>query len=465
MAVMTRAIFVDDTDPNIEYGDGWILESFSRTTPGSNGTLFISPPIYGSLHVPVTPQAANLPYTFNGTEVAAYFMNAGNTNSASFGCTIDGLDALVAHADYDRLTCRNRNSLADGTHQIIMRVTPSDFDSGNPISFDYLIYMPSDNETSGDVLYTAGDPAIKLSRPQGNGSITGYNPIVFDFDFNGYSMSLYGVFGNISSASASNVASYSIDGQSPLIFTPSDDTIKGITQLIVQTSRYPLGQHHFHLDFDSRASLNITQIIVQNTTITLRDGNVDPFPTPVSASQSQSFLPVSSLPALPNMPNVQTEETKAIPRGIMIGGITGGALIILILIITLRIIFVIRRRRKVSSQDSSNLVRPFHTPTIFTLPSKNNKSSISREQLGSGASSDPNPDDAGAPRQTHRIRIHVDGGNAIDQPDMDAETIDLPPMYNTILGILVETEPTGTVGNPSALTPDALTEEGVTLEK
>ena len=68
-------IFVDDSDPEIEYGLGWTQEFFDVT----NSTEFPSFPFYGTAHlVDNAFPSANFSYTFNGQVVPKASMEGCN---------------------------------------------------------------------------------------------------------------------------------------------------------------------------------------------------------------------------------------------------------------------------------------------------------------------------------------------------------------------------------------------------
>ena len=163
----------------------------------------------------------------------------------------------------------------------------------------------------------------------------------------GSSVSLYGDFYLDGSQNAS-FGSYTIDGEGPMNFTLPNIATRASPQvwdqLLFQTSQYPHGQHHFHLDFFGTANsvpFALTSIIVQNSTL----------PVPVPSLTASSLAPhaATSTPS-------RFQNHKVTHPGTIIGVVT--AAIILALLTILSLLIARRRRRR-------QLAHPFTQPRIF----------------------------------------------------------------------------------------------------
>lgn len=186
----------------------------------------------------------------------------------------------------------------------------------------------------------------------------------------GYSVAVYGSF--FDDWTTPSPASYSMDGNTPVNFTitnPAIDVAQEIQAAVVlQTPRYSLGQHHFHIDFWGNVWPNPIEntatfpgyIIVQN--MTSPPVLPDPFPAIPSPSPSMTTLP-STVPGTSVLP--ATAHFSRVSLGPIIGGVTGGVITLVFMFLTW--FFYRRRRLQVStlfggmdnSNSSNTVVEPF----------------------------------------------------------------------------------------------------------
>ncbi|KAF9560826.1 hypothetical protein CPC08DRAFT_707846 [Agrocybe pediades] len=317
-------VFVDDTDPDISYGNGtWSTSYVDASLQPSWGTS----PMYGTLHVlePNPTSPAQMVYEYNGTDVAAHLRVDGGLSVDAF-CTLDG-KPLFPQKNHSRFICGTIGAVAEGKHQLLI-VFPSD----QNVLFDYLEYSTSTPEASAmDIIYDSFTP---LSKPGD----------ALDFSFLGHSIGVYVSWDEgLSDVNPSNLM-YTIDNGPPQYFTvqnpinyinPLDEP-----QILLQTSQYPLEEHNFHLEFlppaaDNQTVLNIHSIIVQNSETHLGT-NLTAFPANQASPTS-----VGSLSGPTNQP---------VNIGAIIGGVLGALAAISLLFLVL---FVISRRRRARARKTA----------------------------------------------------------------------------------------------------------------
>lgn len=206
--------------------------------------------------------------------------------------------------------------------------------------------------------------------------------------------------------------------------------------LLVQTPCFPLGEHHFHLDFwgnQSTVPLNVQEIIVQN--VTTPHVLLDPFP-PSLPFTVPSPSTVSSPSTIPSPSTVPTTTNIRPSNHIspIIGGVISGATVLIIL----AFLFIYQRRRSTSLQKRDNLPSPFDLDLITPFP----HSQSPRKTPGTGHQGHIDSDVAETRNvesnlvtliRQHRFQVHEDSGEQITQPaDESSVVVDLPPTYNAI---------------------------------
>ena len=166
----------------------------------------------------------------------------------------------------------------------------------------------------------------------------------------GTSVSLYGDF-YLKGSQTASFGSYAIDGEGPVNFTISNIATSSSSQvwdqLLFQTSQYPHGQHHFHLDFFGTANsvpLALTSIIVQNSSL--------PEPVPSLMASSLMLHAATSTPSRFN-------NHEVTHLGAIIGVVAAAIILALLAILSL---FIARRRRR---RQFTSLAHPFTQPRIF----------------------------------------------------------------------------------------------------
>lgn len=217
-----------------------------------------------------------------------------------------------------------------------------------------------------------------------------------------------------------------MDDQAPINFiinnTATLTSGSTTTDLVLQTPRYPLGQHHFHFDFlgtNDTVPFNFTQIIVQNSTSHV---NLDSFPS-ISTTGTMALASSSS--------SIRSQSPKAGHLGLAVG-VIAGAVVTLVLILCI----FFRRRRKRSqvaveeSNDSELAIQPFILPRIFQIGRAKERGG--EEQLQGGGRLKPGRSVPLASRPTPRVIMHVDSEDQPNEPsDMQTEIVELPPAYRS----------------------------------
>lgn len=182
-----------------------------------------------------------------------------------------------------------------------------------------------------------------------------------------------------------------------------------VSTILIQTPRYSLGQHYFHLDFlgnYSTVPLHVQYIIVQN--ITTPHVSLDPFP-------SNLYLTAAST-----------------HRGAIIWGATATVAALTLISLSLLAFFISRRRRRRLSIDTK--VEPFHQRhstwqsrfrknLIYQRLSDSSVNELGRMGLGPVVINNQLP---------LRYRVHQDSNEPIAQPGGGTIIVDLPPIYSTI---------------------------------
>ncbi|PPQ76355.1 hypothetical protein CVT26_010180 [Gymnopilus dilepis] len=413
-----RRIFVDDNDPAIEYGPGWV---FQPLKPGDEALTFT--PLYDTLHA-FSPSyglpRSNFTFIYKGSDVTAFFEHGAGNESGLTACTVDGVQKVVAQIGTS-VQCTSGVPLADGTHTLFVEVNLE-------TTFDGIQYTPfTGNDAVGDVIYAPMDSELKR-QPSWNLSDP-MEPLPpggsFDLDFIGYSLSMYADFAyKFFELPPNSNLTYSIDNYPPQNFTisnPANSLDDSVFQFrVLQTPLYPMGLHHFHLVFrgtNETVPFLLNQIIVQNSTAhgTL---NIQPFPTTLSAASSQpTTSPVVSETQQPQgLSDVHTKSHVAMWIGISIG-------IIAILLLVTGILWYCRRKRRTSG-DHEDVVEVVVRPFAISDRRRN-----SIEKSARLFQSGPNQD-----HPVHRYHVlptHVPANDQREsQGESDSTVVTGPPSYH-----------------------------------
>ncbi|KAF8801637.1 hypothetical protein BYT27DRAFT_7341793 [Phlegmacium glaucopus] len=370
----TRWIIVDDVDPRIQYNGPWFSDQGSQDSRGDFGTPFRS-----TLHG--TQADASLSFTFHGTQVEVIgtldIRNNSGVLDPTWQCFIDNIrinvdatftDITFNNPQNQQVFCSNL-SLSDGPHIITVNATVQN----QTFWFDNIQYAPSasvplDQEI---ILVEYRDPQLQygpgwsyLLTPEpedaiGHGQSESVGGLAtLNFSFIGVSLSWYGflLIGNY----IHPVATYSIDGQTPINFEVQygEITKARFQQKFFEIAQLPAGPHTLNvLDYggNNTTPLSIHYLIIQNgtlpstTILPSTTASASPYVTPSATGSSVS--------------GTSTQRKSSTPVGAIIGGVVGG------LALTVFIIFgflLLRRRQKRAKAIVINsMPQPFnHTPPL-----------------------------------------------------------------------------------------------------
>ncbi|PPQ73633.1 LOW QUALITY PROTEIN: hypothetical protein CVT26_010624 [Gymnopilus dilepis] len=466
----SRMIFIDDTDPNIQYnGFDWHAQTYTT----SNATAFSSLPLYGTLHF-TQPLGSNtdITYSYQGTSFIAKFSS---TTLSQVTCTIDGQAQKISSLDtLGGGQCANAGTIQEGNHTLVIGLDGSDSSAGElSLFFDGLSYAPSEGTgtgtaQSGDVFITS-DPSLSLGPSVTTEWHWDFQFVVlvttrllsssFDIQYPmlmlptwhiesspGYSMSLNINYNSELSVIRTN-GSYTLDGQGPFNFTTADPLFASTApQLLVQTPHLELGQHKFHLDYwhdGETIPFSFYGITVQNTTSTVSSNLevVPPLPSSSTSSTSPLSSPAPSVPSTTDPPN-QHGPPNRIPA--LVGSIIGVVILTTILFTT----WIVLRRRRIRarrfsldlSEDDVGSVDPFHRRSLFSSnrPPKRVEARAERTPLGendpslTASESSVTVPVSSSPPPHIRVVVHEDSGREVEQPDSMTEIIELPPNYTSL---------------------------------
>ncbi|KAF8883657.1 hypothetical protein CPB84DRAFT_1850929 [Gymnopilus junonius] len=360
------------------------------------------------------------------------------TDQTKVTCTIDGQPQLVSSLDtLGGAQCTSNRTLHDGSHQLVIGLDGTGSgSSGLSLFFDGLMYAPSSSATTtGDVFITS-DPSLNL------GQTTEATEWHWDFDFIGYSMSLYINYNSELSVVRTN-GSYTIDGNGPYNFTTADPLFSSTApQLLVQTPRYDLGSHKFHLDYTHENEIipfSFYGIMVQNTTSTVDLGLqvVPPVPSSTPPASSTSTSPSGAATTTPTQSQSTATPTQyTLP--IIIGSVVGGVVLIALLLL---LFWFIRRRKRYGSlspmeddiDDINPVVHPFQRQSILNLNKAEEAEHGNNPNMSEVNISNSTSTSATRPHQV-RVVIHEDSGQQVAQPDEEPEeeVVELPPNYTSL---------------------------------
>jgi len=367
-------IIVDDVDTSIQYTGQW-----SEAPNGNQGdvVLFSGPPYRGTLHG--ANANASLAFAFNGTQIkvlgTADVLNTSGVLDPTWECFIDNISIgaspiLMSGLENNQVLCNN-DSLVDGPHVLTVNATPINFQT---FWFDDIQYVPSAsvpldqaaiiiNNTDPRLQY-AGPGWVPLSTSGPLSNVTAEPGSILTYNFIGVSLSWYGTIIRGDPV----LASYSIDGQTPIIFTFErlNDTNALVNysrnQLFFQTVQLTAGPHTLTVvsvgyptvdsTLPSMSYLALDYLIVQNGTLSS---------TTTSAS---SQVVTSSV-----TPTTTTSSTgkSSTPTGAIVGGVVGG--FSLVIFVLLGFLLLRRRHWRHAAQGNDPLSTP--TPLDCTLHPSN----------------------------------------------------------------------------------------------
>lgn len=409
--------------------------------------------------------------------ILAFF--ASDAPDAISSCTLDGQPIAIELIGLPpAVQCFTKQTIQYGTHNFVVTATPG---FPKPLAFDYIAYVPNEGNVSVtglDVGYGNQDPLIQM--PGGIGLNSTGDTVDFTFigectsiylmiprTFNiwlvipvvGYSLGIYGAF-SFQTSQIPSPASYSIDGNMPVNFIISNQATKIVPEIdstiLVQTPRYSLGQHHFHLEFrgnQTTVPLNLAQIIVQN--ITTPDIILDSFPpnlssnsiatnttsfsVPISITTTTSSKTTTSLSTTTSSSITTPPSTTTTPSsthhhlGLIIGTVTAGGILVL-----LTVLACFRRRRYLSTlffkrhNNSHTSVEPIQQ--YYNTDQSGPEEYSAHRNVGDSdipESRNDQPNLLGKRRL--RDRVFENNGEQPAAPD-DSIVVDHPPTYYTNTG-------------------------------
>ncbi|KDR73880.1 hypothetical protein GALMADRAFT_141650 [Galerina marginata CBS 339.88] len=445
--VPAATILVDDSNPNIQYGPGWVNSTSSLPEEDP------SYPMYGTLHE--TVNTSELKFTFAGSSVwACGQLPEGATPLVSsqpslWNCSVDDVRIETVHnGKFDdtlntALCCTLLGLDAQVQHEIHISTSGS---QERPILFDYLMYQTSIAVPAADLLFYAYDPMFNYSdgwERQNFSNFTTSEPSIttqaganFTFDFYGASFSNRATVINPGSIGSSvlwfgfynttfagyNPGKFSVlvdgdgateeQGLEPAIAQMLEDRTEGQSMLF-RTFALPRAQHVLTVSYEGSLAtvasskavpLSLTYLVVRNGTAN-PDMSVTPSPTVLTT-------PSVTLTTSPTQ-NATTTGTRKAHLAIAIGCSSTAVLVLLILGILYR-----RRRMKkgnrASVESTTSSIEPF------------------------------NHDPASVPANTHRKGQQL--SEVQEQPIFEPAGVEAPPSYDTephVHDSRLNTEPIG----------------------
>ncbi|PPR04482.1 hypothetical protein CVT26_002253 [Gymnopilus dilepis] len=415
-----RLVFLDDNHPIMEYSDGW---SLSVLTPAEEPQSFT--PFYDSLHVTTQSPSStryNVSFTFDAfaTLTLSRFTPPGTFVSAVFGsgtgtepdaikvCAVDGVLVPVYVAPMSgQIYCQTdpTQPLGAQEHQVEIEVIVPD--AGLAMAFDGVYYAPTAVQNAvGDVVYQANDTNIT----------SGTDGMTLDFDFTGYSLTMYASF-SFGEPTLSTILSYAIDDDPPqniTITNAADAVTKLVSKRVLQTAAYPsCGQHHLHLvsyGTNETVPFKLDQIIVQST---VPNVPLQTFPSASSATAATTGVS----PAQTSTQQTSLPSTKS-HIGTYDGIIIGCAIVVLIL--AFGIIFYWRRKRN-NLNESVALAGDLARVEPFEVPSRPR----SRWLVGKGAANTEGQSSSNIISRSERRSGYQE--DAMTQIDVPPDYISLAP--------------------------------------
>ncbi|KDR66947.1 hypothetical protein GALMADRAFT_161887 [Galerina marginata CBS 339.88] len=305
-----NTVLVDDSDPSIQYGPGWVKKPPSLLAQ-SNPNY----PMYGTLHEAINQ--TDLTYSFSGSSITACAQITGITfpslneleGASLWNCSVDGvqihiLPGLCCASGTDELSTQVQ-------HEIHISAIGS---QDHSISFDYLTYETSLPVPVADLLMLPG--VFLNAGPGGNVDYRniegwGFEPTGlastteptgnFSFDFYGSSILWFSFYNTTFVGLNDTEVKYSVDGSPAasdfgIFLEPSNakqvlnaSETDVVEFLIFQTFALPRGQHTLEVFYSSGGlgkaiPITLTKLVVQNGTITPNSSVPTTTPTPAGAN-------------------------------------------------------------------------------------------------------------------------------------------------------------------------------------
>ncbi|KAH9484395.1 hypothetical protein JR316_0003876 [Psilocybe cubensis] len=363
---MSRWIVVDDKAKgfNISYGGElpWMIsKGMLRDSPVEGG-----PPLYNTLHG--TNSKANISFDFTGSAFGVY--GSRNSSTPRWNCTIDGKP--VKHFNVSRGDNQEfcGDTVNDGTHKFVMEIDATEKEQ---FWFDYFkVLPPAGMNVQADVIYSPDDSLVHCDSDWDtiqSGTMTMKNGSMMTFNFNGASLSWFGVY-NSSHHRGRAKATYSVDGEKPVSFwienTSSHNMPLLSNQPFFQTPKYSAGQHRLEVVYygNSKATpLTLQHLIVQdsspNTPI-----SVSPTTGPTAIPPSDTVPATTTTYTMPasESPSHQSESNSKM-IGSIAGGVVGGFLFLVIVAVGFFLLGRCRARVEHPEAAFRDVIEPYtHNP-------------------------------------------------------------------------------------------------------
>ncbi|KDR73882.1 hypothetical protein GALMADRAFT_141654 [Galerina marginata CBS 339.88] len=360
-------ILVDDSNPNIQYGPGWV------STTSSLAQANLSYPMYGTLHETINP--SELKFTFSGSSIFACAQVSEGTmpDSTVWTCYVDNVHIASSIIEaFPPICCSLGGLEAQVQHEIHILATGS---QDRSVLFDYLTYETSTAVPTADLLFDARSPMFNFSEgwereelrnlpsePFGTTQV-GAN---LTFDFYGSSVLWFGFYNKTLAGHNESTFSFAVDNDEPIDQFLEPVVAQGLTgstqrqALFFRTFALPRGQHILKVVYNGRLDaiagskaipLSLVNLVVQNGTA---NPNMSVTPSPTMLTTASTTLTTS--------PTISTTTTgnRNSNLAIVVGCSSAAVLVLLILgIFCTRRRMKKRKRASVGSIGTSSL-EPFN---------------------------------------------------------------------------------------------------------
>ncbi|KJA13680.1 hypothetical protein HYPSUDRAFT_49679 [Hypholoma sublateritium FD-334 SS-4] len=296
----SRWVVADDTDSAITYNGPWFADKGSLDNIGNFGAPFLS-----TSHG--INSTGSFSYAFNGSRVLITGSSEPDTQTfVSWECVVDNgppSNISVSGAENNLRLCE-QDGLSDAPHVLTVNVQAT---NGAAFWLDYVKYLPTAS-TLG-----LANVAISIDSTDAGfnfqdwtqisaGFVTAATGTKLSFNFIGQSLLYYGFFDpSLPANTSANTASYSIDGQTPVLFDVLPEALAptfnptGVqfNTLLFKTGNFSTGPHTLdvtYLGTPGTAPLSFQFLVVQNSTLAPASTNS----TGISTTSTDSNIQTSS---------------------------------------------------------------------------------------------------------------------------------------------------------------------------
>ncbi|KAF7307672.1 hypothetical protein MKEN_01127200 [Mycena kentingensis (nom. inval.)] len=258
-------VILDDQDNRLQYSGQWIA-----SPPASSSRYYF--------HTSSGSRANNATLTFTFSGTSAKLVGGYDANTSCSGTFV--LDsASTAFTSPNTTTPPNQQviwsaaSLQDAEHTLTFTLASCSVGSTAAFWLDYVLYAPSVNASTSDVLYFIDDADQRLaytgnwtSQTGNDGdfeltSHVGYGGASFRLDFEGSLVSMHGRIGNDTNG-ASTKATFFIDGGAPFTFSSLSQNKITFNQALFQSDSLRAGNHTL-VGTSQSGSLWVDYVLVQ----------------------------------------------------------------------------------------------------------------------------------------------------------------------------------------------------------